>query len=356
MSGDEPEDLGESALERRYRWLLAWYPWEHRRTYEDEMLGALLTDARPGQRWPAPGDTANLVFAAVRARFGLTVRQVVDRSWVDASAVFGLLAALLLLAWQVAPILVQAAWAAGFPELGISDWYAHPTQWVRLGLWCVVVTAVLVGFPRWAASAAWVAVLADAVVLGSLYGTESVAVANMLWPAALGIVCAVALTVPAPRGRALEILGRARFLFIAGCSVLFPIAMAWRVYRRFEETVYLLVGFSTLLLYLTAAAGLLAAALGVPAPIRRRGFVLLGPVVAVYFVVRVGLAGWMYSNGHMGHPVYLVPIQWTLLVVVPLLTFALGLVVVRWREQTLRLVALGRDIDRHRPDPPAPAR
>ena len=35
--------------EIRYRRLLALYPREFRREYEDEMLGVLMTDPRPGQ-------------------------------------------------------------------------------------------------------------------------------------------------------------------------------------------------------------------------------------------------------------------------------------------------------------------
>ena len=75
---------------------------------------------------------------------------------------------------------------------------------------------------------------------------------------------------------------------------------------------------------------------------------LLAPLAAVLLTVRFGLAGWEYSNQHLGHPVYLVPTQWVLLALVPLATLVLGFVAVRRREQTLRLVALGRDADRQR--------
>ncbi|MBF9130607.1 hypothetical protein I0C86_16805 [Plantactinospora sp. S1510] len=359
MTGDEPQH--DTDLERRYRWLLAWYPWEHRRTYEDEMLGALLADARPGQRWPAPGDVGNLILTAVRARLGLTVRQVGDRAWHDASAVFGLLAALLLALWSVGAVASRAAWALGHPEYSFGPWYgADPYGWLHAGLWCLVVGAVLIGFPRLAASFGWVAVLLEGVVLSSGYATEPVFVVEALWPAVLGLVCAVALTVPAPRRRAVSILGRRRVVFIGGCFVFLLLAMAGYAYRGYAGLIQMpvlnwMMGYTTPL-YLVAVAALLAAVPGLPAPIRRRSLVLLGPVVAVYFVVRLGLSGWAYSNGHMGHPVYLVPIQWTMLAGVPLLTFALGLVLLRRREQTLRLLALGRDIDRHHPDPPSPAR
>ena len=66
------------------------YPWEHRRAYEEEMLGVLLADSRPGQRWPAPADAANLAPTAIRTRLGHATRAVVDRSWSEAAATAGL--------------------------------------------------------------------------------------------------------------------------------------------------------------------------------------------------------------------------------------------------------------------------
>jgi len=50
-----------TALERRYRRLLRWYPPSHREAHRDEMLGVLLDAARPGQRMPGAGQALNLV-------------------------------------------------------------------------------------------------------------------------------------------------------------------------------------------------------------------------------------------------------------------------------------------------------
>ncbi|MFC6014961.1 hypothetical protein ACFP2T_01955 [Plantactinospora solaniradicis] len=360
MTGDEPQH--DTELERRYRWLLAWYPWEHRRTYEDEMLGTLLAGSRPGQRWPAAADAVNLTFAAVRARISLTVRPGVDRAWLDAAAVFGLLAALLLLAWQLVPAVSHTAWAWVAYELGhdSSPWLDDPVQWVRIGIWSLVLAAVLIGIRWLAASLAWAAVLLDVVMLGAIYTVEPVTAVHALWPVLFGAVCAGVLTAPASRRAGIAILGWRRFLFIAACPVLLLVAVVWREYEfRAVGPVWFLDRMVTL--SPPAALFSLGAVMGavvvwvVPAPVRRRCAVLLAPVVAAYLVVRLGLAGWTYSNWNMGHPVYLVPIQWTLLAVVPLLTFALGLVLLRRREQTLRLVALGRDTDRHRPGSQSPA-
>ncbi len=39
----------------------------------------------------------------------------------------------------------------------------------------------------------------------------------------------------------------------------------------------------------------------------------------------------------MGHPIYLVPVQWTQLVILPLAAFGVGAAFVHWRDQTARL-------------------
>jgi len=63
-----------TALERRYRRLLRWYPPSHRAAHQEEMLGVLLDAARPGQRRPSVAQTVNLVACglAIRARRALT--------------------------------------------------------------------------------------------------------------------------------------------------------------------------------------------------------------------------------------------------------------------------------------------
>ncbi|MCG5440927.1 hypothetical protein PSH25_005695, partial [Micromonospora sp. PSH25] len=68
-------------LERRYRRLLAVYPWEHRRVYEDEMLAVLLAGARPGQRRPGAAEVRNLAGAGLRARLRVGARGFTEPSW-----------------------------------------------------------------------------------------------------------------------------------------------------------------------------------------------------------------------------------------------------------------------------------
>jgi hypothetical protein len=48
-------------LERRFRWLLAWYPKAFRREHEDEMLAVLMAGAGDGRRRPGLADSADLI-------------------------------------------------------------------------------------------------------------------------------------------------------------------------------------------------------------------------------------------------------------------------------------------------------
>ncbi|WP_327588621.1 hypothetical protein OHA25_17455 [Nonomuraea sp. NBC_00507] len=57
-----------TALERRYRRLLTWYPKDHRARHEEEMLAVLLAASAPGQSRPSGRDAFDLV------RGGLAIR------------------------------------------------------------------------------------------------------------------------------------------------------------------------------------------------------------------------------------------------------------------------------------------
>ncbi|MDG4784502.1 hypothetical protein O7626_00880 [Micromonospora sp. WMMD1102] len=307
MTGDESQH--HPALERRYRRLLACYPWEHRRAYEEEMLGVLLADSRPGQRWPAPADAANLALTAIRTRLGHASRAVVDRSWSGAAATAGLLAAVLLSYLHALPLVRQAAWALGRAAPDDIVWYPDPALWTRAGLWTLTVLAVLAGPRRLAPLLAWPAVLVELVALPSRYAQEPVTVLQMLTQTLLEVCCAVALTVPAPRRAAVTVLGRTRLLVVGGGTVLLLAVSGTESYLSnpwdVDPTVQAMVSF-------LVPAGMLVIAFavwGVPAPVRRRMLALLAPLAAVLLTVRFGLAGWEYSNQHMGHPVYLVPAQ-----------------------------------------------
>lgn len=60
----------DAILKRRYRRLLGCFPRFFRSDSEDEILAVLLACARPGQRWPAPAECADLIGSAIRMRMG----------------------------------------------------------------------------------------------------------------------------------------------------------------------------------------------------------------------------------------------------------------------------------------------
>jgi hypothetical protein len=80
-------DPDVSALERRYRRLLAWYPAEHRRTYGDEMIGVLLAATPLSRRRPGAMDIADMIRGGLRARLRLGRARRGDVRWRDSLAV-----------------------------------------------------------------------------------------------------------------------------------------------------------------------------------------------------------------------------------------------------------------------------
>lgn len=365
---DEPRS---DQLERRYRRLLTIFPWEHRRRYEEEMLAVLLAGARPGQRRPGIGETANLLRTGLRTRLTGTGRDLTDPAWTDAAAVGGLLAALVLFAaagHTVVTYAVPTPWTELGGGLGVADW-------LRLAGWGLVCAAVLTGL-RWvAAGLGWATVLVEVAPLAAAYRTDPVSTVDSLWRLGLGLAAAVALTVPAPRRHALAALGVRRLLWtvlaLTTVDGLFlasriteassrdhpgPIYVASVAPGRLQQTGGLQLtatsdAVSWLYLLVLAAAGLtLLVAVGtLTAPVRRRLVVLFAPVVALLLLVGSTFSGWASSNLHMGHAIHLVPTQWVALVGVPVLTFTLGVALIHRREQTLRLAALARAVEREHP-------
>ncbi|MBQ0989505.1 hypothetical protein KBX08_05290 [Micromonospora sp. H61] len=355
--------MSSDDLERRYRRLLAAYPWEHRRVYEDEMLAVLLAGARPGQRRPAAADVRNLVGAGLRARLRVGARGFTEPSWADAATVTGLLAGVVLLALAGKALLDQLVLAPKMPPaFGSSS--PDLVDWLRVAGWAGVCATVLVGW-RWvAAGLAWAGVLGWGALVAPQTSDNPTYVVDTLPQLALAVVVAAALTVPAPRRRAITLLGVRRLLAL----LLAPAAIvALLVTNRVTSPAFVFVGgtsyqvfydieaSSELVLWLYvaglagAASAMVIAVATLTPEVRRRVVVMLLPVAALALVIDSALAGWVTSTMHMGHVVPLVPAQWAMLVLVAPVTFLAGALLVRRREETLRMVALGRNADREQP-------
>lgn len=332
--------MSGSDLESRYRRLLAWYPRSHRREYEEEMLAVLMAGARPDQRRPTVADAANLAWSGVAARMRALLAGG-GPAWVDAAAVFGLFAAVTLLSQRGVRLYQRLAADSSVPP--------STSQYLLAAGWAAVVIAALVGVRRVTAVLAWVTALGQAVLVARHYGTDPVAAVSLFWPLVLGVVAAAALTVPAPRRRAVAVLGARRLLgFVLGIGVVQGILVVNEVLRvgplEGAGKVYILYGLessSELVLYLWLAGivvGAVAAGLAVltlPPAVRWRMAALVVPVAALAGTVELTLQGWVYANmQHLGGPIYLVPAQWVLLAAVPLAAFAAGAVLVRWHDRT----------------------
>jgi len=357
-------------LEARFQRLLRTYPVAYRRAHGDDMLTTMLADAGPGQRWPRPGDAANVAFHGLRLRlFKRSRGEFFDAGWGDACAVLGPVIALLLFALRLPYALALPAKAFRWP-------FTAPTladvSLLSVGLqtlaWAGVAVAALAGLRRTAALLGWAALLAEVVPLARLADEWPVGVVQGLWRVVIGLVAAVALSAGGAR-RVTAVLGRWRFgAVLAALAVFDVIAVALRpgsarmdddggIYRVFQFSTdggpagYSIESASSTAMNLAllglavAVIAFFVAVLTVPGRIRRRLLIAVAPVVALLVLIDTTLSGWMTSTDHMGHPIPLVPVQWIALVGVPLLTFLIGLRWLRRRDDLLRLAALGRSLD-----------
>lgn len=157
--------MSESALERRYRRLLAWYPAAFRREQEDEMLAVLMAGAREGQRRPGLVESADLIRNALVMRVRLIGSRSEGRPWMDGLALLSVAAPLVLLAASVLEVAVpyRVPARAGItnwppvlfrhPEIGGLHLMSFPPFDIALGCQAAIAALVLLGL-RWLALAA----------------------------------------------------------------------------------------------------------------------------------------------------------------------------------------------------------
>lgn len=327
-------------LERRYRRLLAAYPWSHRRQYEEEMLAVLLAGAAPDQRRPGVRDTVNVLVAAASLRLHTAPRTLATPAWSAGAAVTGLLASMALLAASVDP---------------------RPTRLgaILIAGWAAVALSALLGWRRPAAGLAWLSAGWQVVLFIHAYAQWPVAGVDSAWAVVLAVVAASALTVARTGARALV---GGRRLLVVGAALGWLLAVpqvnrltapdyrtitgatTFYVFGQYESTSWWLVDA----MLAAVAIGWLVlgvAVLTLAPPIRRRLVVFLLPVAVPFLVDRLTLAGWRVSTGNMGHAVPLVPAQWLALFGLPVLVGLAGAAYLQRREHMLHLVELGRSAD-----------
>ncbi|MEU9837815.1 hypothetical protein AB0C69_01190 [Actinomadura sp. NPDC048032] len=215
-----------SALELRYRRLLACYPAGHRAEHGEEMLDVLMSAARPEQTRPSLADTADLLLGAVRIRLRRATGDATGSPWPGALAVAGLVAMIMLVADGV-------RFAVNVPQRGIlldmrlddgtTLWGLLPVYYGTAPFWLAwAAIAVLAwrGARRHAATAAC-AVTAAQIVLAlwavnfpeAPYAFVASSLAGVPLPLAL-LATASLVASPGPRHGA-RLLGRARVTGVA---------------------------------------------------------------------------------------------------------------------------------------------
>ena len=95
--------MSQEILERRYRRLLACYPYAYRAAYGEEMLAVALARAGPGARWPDSGEAADLIFTGLRRRLGSVRPASLNPAWRDAAGIAAVIGPIVMAAFAAAP-------------------------------------------------------------------------------------------------------------------------------------------------------------------------------------------------------------------------------------------------------------
>ncbi|GAA0540569.1 hypothetical protein GCM10010172_22310 [Paractinoplanes ferrugineus] len=285
--------------EKRFRRLLALFPREHRAEYGEEMLGVLLADGRTG-----PGVTADLLRAAAGAQFRQAWAAYRDERWRHAAFVVQLFGSILLLSMAVRRF-VAVIWAMiRWPEHDLTGFYG--VDLVRTLGWTVAVAGVVLGIRLLGVAGAAAGLAGEIVAPFRFYLDTPAQVLNAYWIVVAAVVVLIAATVSVRRG-----VPRGWPLVVAAGAVLVGQGVAP-------------LGLRGQLFGVAALLALIAVALVDPAG-RRRVVVLAVPVLAVFPLVRLGFAGLVeYNAGHPESIALIDPLQWAVLVVVPVVAFVVA--------------------------------
>lgn len=235
-------------LELRYRRLLAVYPRDHRRAYEEEMLAVLMEGARPGQQRPSLAEVADLLWSGFLARVSRGLQGARGTGWRDAAGL----------------------WLGDLPGLKfgmLADVAA------RTGAWLIVAAAVLAGLRRTGAALAAAAVVVEIWAVTS-WSDQWHWVATG-WVLVLASLTATLLAAGRRARKPVEVLGLVGTLMAIGGILLAGAvaALSWDARSLWPE----MLGYPPAALLLLIGAG------RVDAGIRRRVVVLLAAIGTVPF-------------------------------------------------------------------------
>ncbi|ROO62423.1 hypothetical protein EDC02_4402 [Micromonospora sp. Llam0] len=221
------------------------------------------------------------------------------RWWTDAAATVGLVSAVLLTARYARPPVTDAAWSLRFPESSSAP-NAFAGTGPRIVIWALVVIAAVAGWRLIAVIGGWGGVLAEVAAASANEPSGLAKSPEEVSAVILVLIAATAVSMPAPRRRAVTLLGRRGMVLIAvaglagvGGSAVEP--LLWT--QQGED-----VTVDDRLLNLLAAGtyavviGLLVAAIARIDPVIRRRTVVLAAVIAAFLAsIRV-----MSGPGRLG--------------------------------------------------------
>ncbi|MBB2946232.1 hypothetical protein FB565_005990 [Actinoplanes lutulentus] len=306
----------DGTAEARYRRWLALYPRDFREEYEDEMLGVLMSDGRPG-----PRQFLDLFRAAVAVRLR---RVPAPHAFRQAARVVQLFGALLLLAnvlRLVLPFLVRPDHLVALDAIEV----------LRVAAWSLVLIAALRSW-RLLGFAGSAAGLAGEIAAPARWYLDTPAmVLNAYWLIMAAAVVLIAGLI-ATRGRGgVRGLG----LVLAASAVLASTnEVAWSAPMYVSRAV--LVGEGAPMWFLTTDAVLVGGALLLvaavvlvvlavirqEAPVRRWLLAWAAPVLVTVPLIRTGFGAFIdHNKGHPEATRLIDPLQWTVLVLVPLAAF-----------------------------------
>jgi hypothetical protein len=339
------------ALERRYRWLLSWYPRAYREANEDELLGVALARSEAGQRWPELGEAVNLVASGTGERFAGLLRRHDQR---DTAAVLAVVGPILLAAAAVRalmpPLQELPPNLFRLAHLGASDVAPQRMPAVALALAAWWVLVALTGMLRWRRSVAIGACLglAGQVALLAFAVSAGDGALMVLWEVVVALVTA-ASALGSLRGEERPLSWWAVLPLTAAAVILagWP-AVEARAVRytsvtansgRISDSLSGNEGWLSDGLFAVILVLLVAAIVALRPAVRRRALVLLLPAFVTTALACWGFRGWAPSGTPFG-PLMLSPLQWHLLVLVPAIGVAACFTGLRVYERWLRRRAL----------------
>jgi hypothetical protein len=295
-----------------------------------------------------------------------------DARWAQGAAVYGLLASMLLLVFQVR--------AVGKPMLwswldGLLVW--PPLRlWLPLACWALAVAAALIRLRRVAIAAVWAAALCQAAVAFADYPSWPSGLVDA-WPALVFAISAALALTASGQARGPAVLGRGRTLLMAlsfaVLAVLPTVETALAHVQRDPDGSRSVgawgglntsgwfgsgpvEGWLTVVVEPVCALVLLVGLVRVAAPVRRRIAAMAAPALFMLVIVPPVFHGFLASTIRFDPPVLLQPGQWVFLIGLPVLAFVAAVLLVERAERHAYLIGLGRATERRtRLDPRSPS-